>query len=58
MTNKFLSKDPAKAIYDLRDMMYERLADLREEYFGDPEEWALKEEIEWLESVIDVIERS
>lgn len=67
MTNEFLPKDPAKALVEVKEKLYERLAVLRtclegsaEDDYGyiDPFDIQINNEIQFIERLLDVIERS
>jgi hypothetical protein len=62
----FLSKNPTKAVVELRDILYDRLKDreiyaqqdpLKDQYFKGLQKGA-KSEIEFLRTILDLIERS
>lgn len=64
---KFLSKDPKKAVNEIKDTLYDRLRvlnycikDAYKDEYGYVEEYdrAMEREIEFLSEVLDMIERS
>lgn len=69
MGDKFFSKDRAKAFDEIKEMMYDRMKHCEEAIISDPvEQWgnqwevgyddAIRDEIEFIRSVIDMLERS
>lgn len=67
MTQEFLPKDPAKALVEIKEMLYQRLK-LQREFLDDIEEdeWGhiefdvgqIESEINFLQNLLDIIERS
>ena len=67
MTQEFLPKDPAKAVVDIKEMLYQRLK-LQREFLADNEkdEWGyisfeacqVESEVNFLQKLLDTIERS
>lgn len=66
MTNDFLPKDPAKALLELKEALYDRLEDrkiyaaqdpLKDQYFKGLQKGA-QSEIDFLQNLLDRIERS
>ena len=59
---EFLSKDPAKAVVDIKEKLYDRLDTLRscvsKEGPIDRLDHHFMNEIEFLQNIIDIIERS
>lgn len=67
--NKFFSRDRAKAFDEIKEMMYSRMIVCEEAIISDPvEQWgnqwevgyddAIRDEIKFIRSVIDMMERS
>ena len=65
--NEFLPKDPTKALIEVKDILYDRLGTLRicmaeaerDKYgFVDPYDAQMNNEVEFLEALLDLIERS
>ena len=67
MTQEFLPRDPAKAVVDIKEMLYQRLK-LQREFLADNEkdEWGyisfeacqVESEVNFLQKLLDTIERS
>lgn len=59
---EFLPKDPTKALFDIKEKLYDRLTSLRSyidiDSPADRLEHHIKNEVEFLEKLIDTIERS
>ena len=67
MTQEFLPKDPAKAVVEIKELLYQRLK-LQREFLADNEkdEWGyisfeacqVDSEVNFLEKLLDICERS
>jgi hypothetical protein len=60
---KFLSKDPEKALAEVKEVLYDRLKVLRQcvgpdDEYGDDVINQMRNEIDFLEDLLDTIERS
>jgi hypothetical protein len=59
---EFLSKDPQKALDELKEILYERMEDLKEtiEFLAviDADELTMYEELRFLQNLLDMMERS
>lgn len=60
---EFLSKDPTKALVEVKEMLTNRLVEQREYYkvliaTGTAGEIEVDDEIDFLENLLDIIERS
>lgn len=65
--NEFLSKDPDRKLFEVKEKLYERLEILRQcirssdkDDYGylDPVDQMMSNEIEYIENLMDIIERS
>jgi hypothetical protein len=60
---KFLSRDPEKALFEVKEQLYERLRVLYSCIMDPPENWddidiQMNNEIQFISKLLDVIERS
>jgi hypothetical protein len=63
MTQEFLPKDPAKALVEVKEKMYDRLSFLTKEIrayslYGNETTKQMDKEADFLQKLLDIIERS